>query len=43
MNALLCKFYGCTPSQLKREDAEEVELHAVVFQKMLEKNPFGGM
>lgn len=39
MNALMCKQYGCTPSQLRREDAYEVEMHSLIFAHMMKKTP----
>lgn len=37
--ALMCKAYGCTPSQLRLEDAQEVERHSLVFAYMMKKMP----
>lgn len=40
MEALMCKSYGCTPSQLAEEDAQTVFMHAYVFAEIMKKNPF---
>jgi len=37
--ALLCKMWGCRPSQIDQESAEDVEVHTAIFQKFMELNP----
>ena len=36
---MLCKAFGCTPSQLEKEDAGEVEAMGIVFNEIASKNP----
>lgn len=37
--ALLCKMWGCRPSQIEGESAEDIETHLIIYQKMIKENP----
>lgn len=37
--ALLCKMFKCTPSELYDMDWEQVEYYKVVFSEMIKQNP----
>ena len=37
--AILCKNWGCTPSQIQNENAEDVEIHTMIYSQLMEKNP----
>lgn len=38
--ALLCKAWGCRPSELDNEVAEKVETHSLIYQEIYKLNPF---
>ena len=37
--AILCKLWHCTPSQLRKEKFEDVMNHSLVYNEMARKNP----
>ena len=37
--AMLCKLFGCTPSQLRKEDYRDIMKYSFVYAEMLKKNP----
>lgn len=39
-DAVMCKAYGCRPSELEEEDAETLALHFAIYVEMMKKNPF---
>jgi len=38
--AVMCKLLRCTPSELRKEDAKDVERLNFIFNKIGDKNPF---
>jgi len=43
--AMMCKAMKCTPSQLRKEDYEEIKYLTHIYNEMTKKNPmsiFGG-
>ena len=38
--ALLCKTFKCLPSELDKEDTEEMDMMSIVYQELGAKNPF---
>jgi len=37
--ALLCRMWGCRPSQIEEEAAEDIETHLAIYQKIMKENP----
>ena len=38
--ALLCKSWGCRPSQLNDELSDKVEIHSLIYHELYKVNPF---
>jgi len=36
---MMCKYFKCTPSQLRKESSEDLELFSLVYQEIAKKNP----
>ncbi len=37
--AIMCKLFHCTPSQLECEDAQKLEVFQLIYSKIGDKNP----
>lgn len=38
--AMLCKMWGCRPSEMREELAEDVAAHSIIYWLMIQENPF---
>jgi len=38
--AILCRAWGCRPSQLGDELSDDVEIHTQIYNRMMKENPF---
>jgi len=36
----MCRMFKCLPSELRKEDAEDIEAFSIVYEILMKDNPF---